>query len=91
MVKESTLGLTVGDMMVSTKWTRNMASEFTLGPMAGGTKDNGSMVNNMEKEATYYRMGLLGMENGHRVRELNGLMKISHRLKINNDIFEFFQ
>lgn len=54
-----------------------MVTEYILGPMAGGTKDNGLMENNMVKEPTYYKMAVEDMENGSKVRELDGLTRIT--------------
>lgn len=56
MGQVSTLGLMVGSMRVSMRWTRNMEWVFTHGLMGDSMMAPGSMENSMEREGIFSKM-----------------------------------
>lgn len=63
---------------------KNMVEELSIGKTAKSTKENGLMVDSMEKELSRCQEEINEKEFGNMAKELNGLMKLDHRGKLMN-------
>ena len=61
----------------SMKMTKSMDSVHLVCLISENKLVNGNKENNMVKEHTYYKMAVEDMENGSKVRELDGLTRIT--------------
>ena len=72
MGKEFIHGVMEENMMEVIIWTKNMAMVYIIGQMVVNMKDNGQMVDNMEKASTLVLIPKLEEVYGKTVNELNG-------------------